>query len=122
MTLHHDDLVKLGEFLNRGGHDLLDPVLYREALQRTEQHGLTAGARDSRYQHGFWAWNAASSEDGPALCRSASWIPYMSGYGGIAVVLLPRDMVYYFVSDRMEYGFRNTLTELNKIRSLCQSG
>ena len=35
-------------------------------------------------------------------------------------MLLPNGMVYYFVSDNQEYGFKNALIELNKIRSICE--
>jgi len=124
LTLHRDDLVKIGEFLNRrhgtiGGHEMLDRTLLREALQQTPRHGLTAGVAESRYLHGFWAWNGASAAHGPALCEHDVWIPYMSGFGGIGLVLLPNDMVYYFVSDNHEYGFKSALIELNKVRPLC---
>lgn len=124
LTFHHDDLVKVGEFLNKnnatiGGVAMLDTVLYNEAMQKTANHGLNAGGTNSKYLHGFWAWNAASTETGAAICANAKWIPYMSGFGGIGVVLLPNNMVYYFVSDHKEYGFKQTLIELNKIRTLC---
>lgn len=125
LTLHHDDLVKIGEFLNKdnasiAGVPMLDATLYNEAMQRTARHGLDTGKPDLRYLHGLWAWNAGHSQAGaPPLCPSDKWIPHMSGYGGIGLVLLPNDMIYYFVSDRFEYGFRRTLAELNKIRSLC---
>ncbi|MFZ6756032.1 hypothetical protein ACO0K9_02340 [Undibacterium sp. Ji50W] len=124
LTFHHDDLVKMGEFLNKNngsinGTAMLDTTLYNEAMQKTSNHGLDAGGVNSKYLHGFWAWNAASTDTGTALCGSAKWIPYMSGFGGIGVVLLPNNMVYYFVSDNKEYGFKQTLIELNKIRTLC---
>ncbi len=124
LTFHHDDIVKIGEFLNKdkamiNGTAMLDTRLYDEAMQKTANHGLDAGGVNSKYQHGFWAWNAASTDAGAAICASEKWIPYMSGYGGIGVVLLPNNMVYYFISDNKEYGFKTTLLELNKIRSMC---
>jgi hypothetical protein len=125
LTLHHDDLVKLGEFLNKdnasiAGVPMLDATLYNEAMQRTGRHGLDTGKAGLRYLHGLWAWNAGHRQAGaPPLCPAERWIPHMSGYGGIGLMLLPNDMIYYFVSDRFEYGFQRTLTELNKIRSLC---
>jgi hypothetical protein len=126
LTLHRDDLVKIGEFLNRqhgsiNGHEMLDGTLLREALQQTPRRGLTAGVTESRYLHGFWAWNSSSAAHGPALCGQDVWIPYMSGFGGIGLVLLPNDMVYYFVSDNHEYGFKSALIELDKIRPLCSA-
>lgn len=125
LTLHHDDLVKLGEFLNKdnasiAGVPMLDAALYNEAMQRTSRHGLDTGKVGLRYLHGLWAWNAGHSQAGAQpLCPAERWIPYMSGYGGIGLMLLPNNMIYYFVSDRFEYGFQRTLSELNKIRSLC---
>ncbi|MGZ8313980.1 MAG: hypothetical protein ACXW3B_02335 [Telluria sp.] len=124
LTFHHDDIVKVGEFLNKhdasiGGVQMLDSTLYNEAMQRTGNHGLTAGGANSRYLHGFWAWNAASTDTGPAVCPAARWIPYMSGFGGIGVVLLPNNMVYYFFSDNKEYQFKKALIELKKIRNFC---
>jgi hypothetical protein len=127
LTLHRDDLAKIGEFLSRNqelidDRDVLDRTLLREALQKTPRRGLLAGAPDLRYLHGFWAWDAASTEHGTPLCAQSTWIPFMSGFGGIGLVLLPGNMVYYFVSDNHEYGFKSALVELNKIRPLCLSG
>ncbi|MES2074091.1 MAG: hypothetical protein V4462_00595 [Pseudomonadota bacterium] len=124
LTFHHDDMVKIGEFLNKnnasiGGVQMLDSTLYNEAMQRTSNHGLTAGAAHSKYLHGFWAWDAGSTDSGAAICPGAKWIPYMSGFGGIGIVLLPNNMVYYFVSDNHEYAFKKAVIELNKIRNVC---
>ena len=124
LTFHHDDMVKIGEFLNKnnasiGGVQMLDSTLYNQAMQRTSNHGLIAGAASFRYLHGFWAWNAGSADSGAAVCPTAKWIPFMSGFGGIGLVLLPNDMVYYYVSDNHEYGFKKAVIELNKIRSIC---
>ena len=124
LTFHRDDIVKVAEFLSmaRGqinGVPMLDETLLSEALRETDNHGLEAGSASNRYLHGFWGWNAASTAGGSAICDGVRWIPYMSGYGGIGIVMLPNDMVYYFVSDNMEHGFKKTLIELNKIRSIC---
>jgi len=124
LTFHHDDMVKIGEFLNKNnasidGVQMLDSHLYNEAMQRTSDHGLTAGATNSKYLHGFWAWDASRTDSGAAICPNTKWIPYMSGFGGIGLVLLPNNMVYYYVSDNHEYGFKNAVIELNKIRNIC---
>lgn len=126
LTFHHDDLVKLGEFMNKGnasinGVEMLDDTMYREVMQKSDNKGLSIGFPSGAYLHGFWLWNAASvKKDGlPPICSKPKWVPYMSGFGGIGVVLLPNNMVYYYVSDHHEYGFKRTLLELNKIRSLC---
>jgi hypothetical protein len=124
LTFHRDDIIKIGEFLNKnnasiGDVQMLDSALYNEAMQRTDKHGLTAGGASYRYLHGFWAWDAGGTDEGAPICPNAKWIPFMSGFGGIGLILLPNNMVYYFVSDNHEYGFKKAVIELNKIRNIC---
>ncbi len=123
LTLLGDDLVKLGRWLAEGqgrlrGEQVLSPQLYAEAMQQTDAAGLATG-KHGRYQHGIWAYNAG--HEGALNCRSPLWLPYMSGFGGIGVVMLPNQMVYYFVSDNHQHGFLTTLRELAKISPLCGS-
>lgn len=120
LTFQRDDVVKLAEFLQLdngyiNGTPMLDSNLLNDALQRTSNRGLAAGGSNDRYQNGFWGWNAKDTLG----CSSDAWVPYMSGYGGIAVVLLPNGISYYVFSDNAEYTFNNTAKELNKIESLC---
>lgn len=120
LTFQRDDVVKLAEFLhlangNINGTPMLDSAMLNDALQRTSNHGLTAGGSNDRHQNGFWGWNAKDILG----CSSDAWVPYMSGYGGIAVVLLPNGISYYVFSDNAEYTFNNTAKELNKIQSIC---
>jgi hypothetical protein len=120
LTFHHDDFVKMGNFLYKdagkiGGVPMLDSVLLSESMQQTSSHGLTTGTSTSNYHHGFWVYNAKADLG----CSADRWIPYMSGYGGIGVVMLKNNMVYYYVSDKDEYGFINTVKELHKISSAC---
>lgn len=120
LTYHRDDLVKLAELINTedgviNGTRLLDDGMVDEAMQRTAYHGLDAGSAYDSYDNGFWIWKA----DAALGCSGDRYIPYMSGFGGIAVVLLPNDMVYYFVSDNNEHTFVNTALELDKIGDFC---
>lgn len=120
LTFHHDDFVKMGNFLYKdagivSGVPMLDSVLLSEAMQKTAKLGLTTGTSTSNYYHGFWTYNAKASLG----CSADRWIPYMSGYGGIGVVMLKNNMVYYYVSDKDEYGFITTVKELHKISSAC---
>ena len=94
-----------------------DPAaLLAEALQQTESRGVSAGTA-SRYQHSVWAYDLKHAM--PESCSSSTWLPYMSGYGGIGVVMLPTGMIYYYASDNNEYGFMKSVAELNKISPLC---
>lgn len=121
LTLQGDDFVKLGRFLAQhngqiNGQVLLDRNLLDDALQRTANSGLNAGV-GSRYQHSVWAFDLHTSTQ--LGCKAPTWVPYMSGFGGIGVVMLPNDMVYYYVSDNKEYGFSKTVKELQKISPVC---
>ena len=87
--------------------------MVNEVPQTTSYNGLNAGS-DS-YDNGFWI----SKADAALGCSGAKCIPFMSGFGGISVVLLPNNMVYYFFSDNAEYTFSDTAKELNRIGNFC---
>ncbi|MBB1301567.1 hypothetical protein H5183_09475 [Pseudoalteromonas sp. SR44-8] len=119
LTYHYDDVVKIAEFLSKdqgviNGIQILEPTMLAQTLQ-TQAHGLNAGSQYDSYDNGFWIWNAQQAFS----CTNALSIPYMSGYGGIVVSLLPNDMIYYAFSDSNDYGQVNTALELHKIRSMC---
>lgn len=121
LTLHRDDVARLALYLQRAsdGHDdgLLDVSLLREALQRDPaRRGLPAPGPDLRYQHGFWAWNAASTLG----CASDAWVPFMSGYGGIIVAMFPNGIVYYYFSDGGEFRWADAAREANHLRPFCE--
>ena len=120
LTYHRDDVVKLAEFLNKddgqiNSVQMLEPNLLADAMQQTSNHGLDAGSTIDKYQNGFWGWNAKQALG----CINDTWIPYMSGYGGIGVIMLPGDMTYYFFSDNHEHTFVTTVIELNKLHNFC---
>lgn len=102
LQFNRDDIARLALFIAQGngkidGKQVLDPGLLDLALQRVEgQRGAVVAAYpDFRYQLGFWARNV-----GPiAGCTAPTWVPFMSGFGGISVVMYPNGVVYYNVSD-----------------------
>ncbi|MDT0602267.1 choice-of-anchor D domain-containing protein [Thalassotalea castellviae] len=119
LTYHHDDIVKIAEFLHQdngviNGTQVLDQTMLNEVLQTTP-HGLNAGSQYDSYDNGFWIWNAQEAFS----CTNSLAIPYMSGYGGIVVSLLPNDTIYYAFSDSEDYGQINTAKELHKVRAMC---
>lgn len=121
MTLLRDDVAKLAGFINAdhgnvGGEQKLEPLLLDEALQRAPGHPGLAAARDLRYQHGFWAWNAQVALG----CADPTWIPLMSGYGGITVALMPNGMNYYYFSDGGTFSWERAAAEANRIRPFCK--
>ena len=121
LTLEPDDVAKLAVFLGPEGElaaSLLDQPMYRAALQRDEHdRGLIASTGGSLlYNNGFWALRAT---DLPG-CDDAQFIPFMSGFGGISVVLLPNGVSYYSFSDNREFRFRRAVLGAAKIRGYCE--
>ena len=87
------------------------------ALQRDPADpGLTASTGDFRYNNGFWAWNAQSYLG----CKAPAWIPFMSGYGGIIVAMMPNGIAYYYVSDGGKYAWAKAAAEADKMSSFCE--
>lgn len=118
LTLHLDDIMRLAAYLNGPqAADMLDAGMLAAALQRDPaDRGLPAGGETTRYQNGFWAWNA-----GPALgCEGDAWIPAMSGYGGITVALIPNGHVYAYVSDGRQFAWRRAAEQSNALEPFCE--
>jgi len=125
LTYHHDDIARLAAFLSSGegkigNRALLDRGLLAAALQRQEtDRGLeTAGLRGFRYQHGFWARDLQDL----LTCSHPLWVPFMSGYGGISVVMFPNGVVYYNFSDDGEtasFDWSGPARVSNRIRPIC---
>ncbi|NQY34656.1 MAG: choice-of-anchor D domain-containing protein [Alteromonadaceae bacterium] len=124
LTYHRDDIIKIANMLNSdngmiNGVQVLDAGMVNAGLQRnSNDRGLSTGTSTGKYNNSFWAHELSAS---PVMdnCSSETWIPYMSGYGGIGIQMLPNGMIYYFFSDGLNYASTKTLNELDKISSLC---
>jgi hypothetical protein len=120
LEYHPDDIARLAVWLDGGalidGRPALDQRMLAAALQRDPaDRGLPAGSPTSRYNLGFWA-----RDIGPLLgCPAAVWVPYMSGYGGISVVLLPHGVQYYYFSDGGGFDWTPAAVEAARIRNPC---
>ena len=53
-------------------------------------------------------------------CDADVWVPFMSGYGGISVAMLPNDTIYYYFSDGYVHRWASAVVESSKIRVLCK--
>ena len=121
LTYHRNDIAKIAVFLNdrRGrlnGAAMFDEPMLNAALQRGPDARVVIADGDRyRYRNGFWAWDA-TKELG---CAKETWIPFMSGYGGITVVLMPNNTVYYYFSDGDAYDWDRAAAESNRIRKFC---
>lgn len=126
LTLHRDDFARLAIFIGNqhgaiDGTQLLDPGMLRAAMQQDPQaRGLAvASLPEFRYQHGFWARNVQ-----PLLgCTHPTWVPFMSGYGGLSVVLFPNGSIYYNVADDgklASFDWGKVTAEARKLGDFCQ--
>lgn len=120
LFLTRDDAVRLGAFLSPAGaarqDRLLDAVMIAEALQRPgRQGGLTAGSPRMRYRHGFWARDVA-----PLVgCDHPIWTPFLSGYGGLSLVLFPNNVVFYAFGDESAFDWGPAAEVADQIKGLC---
>ena len=112
-----DDVAKLGGLYSSGNQTVLDQAELDSALQRNAGDRGNAPLTDYRYKNGFWAHEISSNLSG---CSGDLWLPFMSGYGGISVLLLPNDTLYYYFSDDDAYTWMDAAVESHSIRSLCQ--
>jgi hypothetical protein len=70
-----------------------------------------------RYHNLFWAKYMTTTEFPQYRCNF--WVPFMSGYGGNTVLLLPNGAIYYIFSDGNEFIWYAAVNEINKIAPLC---
>jgi hypothetical protein len=122
LTYEADDIVRIAQWISQenaeiDGEPYLDEDMLAAALQRNaDDRGLTAVYPRFRYNNGFWGFNAAQTLG----CDADVWVPFMSGYGGITVAMLPNDTIYYYFSDGYVHRWASAAVESSKIRDLCQ--
>jgi CubicO group peptidase (beta-lactamase class C family) len=119
-----DDIAKIALLLNNqdgviDGTQVLEPGLLAASLQRDENdRGVyTTGIPVFNYRNGFWAREWIPSQNRRYNC--SFWTPFMSGYGGISVVLIPKGSTYYYFSDNNEFAWYEAVNESNKINPIC---
>ena len=120
LTYHRDDILRIAGWLWDGaiidGRPMLDQGLLAAALQRDPAHpGLPAGGAAYRYKAGFWARDIS----GPLGCSRPVWAPFMSGFGGISVVLLPGGVTYYYFGDGGVFDWAPAAVEAARIKDMC---
>lgn len=115
-----DDIAKVAKLLTvdggvAGGDQVLHSGLLDATMQRDPaDRGLTtSGPVPFRYNNGFWARDF-SSADNTAFTSPFS-VPFMSGFGGITVALMPNGSSYYVFSDNNEFVWSNAVVQSNKL-------
>ena len=126
LTLLSDDIAKLARFLGDqqgriDGQEMLDAAMFDAAMQRDpERPGLPVATLENyRYRHGFWARNL-QAELG---CDAPAWVPFLSGFGGITLAVLPNGVAWYNVADDgllASIDFAVPVAEAAKIRPICR--
>jgi hypothetical protein len=121
LTFETDDIARIALWLSQGNGELqgepqLDEDMLAAAMQRKpDDPGLVTSVPALRYNNGFWGFNAAESLG----CDTDLWVPFMSGYGGISVAMLPNDTIYYYFSDGYVHRWASAVVEAARIRPLC---
>ncbi len=127
-----DDVAKIGDFLNNNsginaGNQILDRVRLQQSLFRAANPatlgelvpdtGSPPVPNTFRYNDNFWGKHFTPAEFSQYSCDF--WVPYMSGFGGITVLLLPDGVTYYIFSDGNEFVWYDAVNEINKIKPFC---
>jgi hypothetical protein len=125
LFLTQDDIAKISLLLNNqngriADTQILEPGLLAASLQRDpNDRGLnTTGVPVFNYRNGFWAREWTPAENRRYTCTF--WTPFMSGYGGITVVMIPNGSTYYYFSDNNEFAWYDAVNESNKLFPMCQ--
>ncbi len=126
LTFQPGDIARLGRFFGPDhgaidGRQLLDAKMLDGALQRDAgSPGLpVTGFPGLRYHNGFWARNLRRELG----CAHDTWVPFMSGFGGISVVLFPNGVVYFNFADDGQlasYDWAPVAPEVRKLGDYCR--
>lgn len=106
-----------------GDQQVLDAAMLKATMQQGPSHrGLPVASleKNFRYQHSAWARNVQSL----IACKQPTWVPFMSGYGGITVAMFPNGVIWYSVADDgkvASFNFAKPAREINKFWPYCAS-
>ena len=111
-----DDIARLAVALGEGYFDTrVDGTMLDRALQRTSAPNGQPARGQTYYSHGFYAIDLGAVLN----CQASSWVPMMSGYGGISVAVLPGGVTYYYFSDGNVHAWSQPLQALHRVKPLC---
>ncbi len=120
LMFYTDDIAKIATSLN--SHPDLPRALTGEgfdaAMFRGPAHEVDFRSLQDElaYHNGFWGFRVSEVLD----CELETWIPFMSGYGGIVVTMFPKGGVYYYFSDSGQHTFKKAAIEANKALNYCK--
>jgi hypothetical protein len=111
-----DDVVKIGKYFLDIRRTVEEGIMFEALQKNANDRGLVAINNLLYYNKGFWVKRFSGNKFG---CSSDVWIPFMSGTGGITLVLLPNNTLYYYFSDGDEYEWDRAVEFANNLRPFC---
>lgn len=118
-----DNIAKVARLLNNdggkspAGTQLLAPsVLAASMQQKSSDRGLPTGT-GLMYNNNVWAKQFTASDDPSYL--SPFYVPFMSGFGGITVAMMPNGGTYYYFSDDNEFAWSAAVKESSKLAPMA---
>lgn len=113
-----DDIASISVFLYAllDEYQLLDsvepvPPIFQAADGKVRR---TRG-NDLAYGNGFWGIELSALLG----CENETWVPFMSGYGGISVALFPNATIYYHFSDGSDFRFKDAAVASHSLIKMC---
>lgn len=113
LWLIQDDVGKIIELFNNdaGAHNgtqLLDANLLAAAMQQdSSDYGLPTANQPFVYNNGFWGHEFTTGDGYPCNFRT----PFMSGFGGISVIMMPNGSTFYVFSDNGDFNWYDVVQE-----------
>ena len=96
---------------------MTDLQFMHEALNPNEDNSLLAiSSSNIYYNNGIWS---RKFDKAMFNCNKDIWIPFMSGFGGITLALLPNGMTYYYFSDGYTFAWESAVIAANSIKPFC---
>ncbi len=121
-----DNIAKVARLLNNdggkspAGSQLLSTAVLDASMQKNaSDRGLDTGT-GFKYNNGAWARQYTSADD-PSY-TTPFYVPFMSGFGGITVAMMPNGATYYYFSDNNEFAYSAAVKEASKLAPMAGGG
>ena len=117
MYLLQDDLMQLSKFIHAQMKDKTENFKFlKQALLQKKDALVAIPGANIFYNNGFWL---RKYKKGTFGCKTETWVPFMSGFGGITVAFLPNNMTYYYFSDGYTFSWDSAVFAANQVRPFC---
>jgi hypothetical protein len=117
MYLLRDDLQKLSTFIHELKEDQSEKFSFlKDALKKPNDALIAIPGANIFYNNGFWL---RKYNKGTFGCKDDTWVPFMSGFGGITLAFLPNNMTYYYFSDGYTFAWDSAVFAANEIKPFC---